>query len=252
MGSKMVGKVEQYLLDKISKEGTIHMTLIDPEKVTPSSAVQTAKETESCNTAAIMVGGSTSEFGSHLDDVTKALKESVEIPLILFPGSHSGLTKYADAIWFMSLLNSSDPYFLAGAQILGAPIIKKFGIEPLSMGYIIVGEGGTVSVVGKAEPIPYSKPELAAAHALAAQYFGMHFVYLEAGSGVGNPVSIEVIKTVKAAIDLPIIVGGGIRTGAQAKEIAKAGANIIVTGNVLEENNSKSKIHELIRNIKTK
>ncbi|MCW8802177.1 MAG: HisA/HisF-related TIM barrel protein, partial [Candidatus Bathyarchaeota archaeon] len=109
-----------------------------------------------------------------------------------------------------------------------------------------------VSVVGKAEPIPYSKPEFAVAHALAAQYFGMHFVYLEAGSGVGNPVSVEVIKTVKAAIDLPLIVGGGIRTGAQAKEIAKAGANIIVTGNVLEENNSKSKIHELIRNVKTK
>ncbi len=248
----MVGKVEQYLLDKISNEGTIHMTLIDPEKVTPSSAIKTAKKAESCNTAAIMVGGSTSNSGSHLDSITKALKESVKIPIILFPGNHSGLTKYADAIWFMSLLNSSDPYFLAGAQILGAPIIKKFGIEPLSMGYIIVGEGGTVSLVGKATPIPYSKPDLAAAHALAAQYFGMHFVYLEAGSGVDNSVPSDLIKTVKAATDLPIIVGGGIRTGGQAKKIAKAGASIIVTGNVLEENNTKNKIHELIRNVKTK
>jgi phosphoglycerol geranylgeranyltransferase len=248
----MVGKVEQYLLDKISKEGSIHMTLIDPEKVNPSSAIKTAQEAESCNTAAIMVGGSTSNSGSYLEDITKALKESVQIPIILFPGSHSGVTKYADAIWFMSLLNSSDPYFLAGAQILGGPIIKKFGIEPLSMGYIIVGEGGTVSVVGKATPIPSNKPDLVAAHALAAQYFGMHFVYLEAGSGVDNPVPANVVKTVKTATDLPIIVGGGIRTGEQAKEIAKAGASIIVTGNVLEENNSKSKIHELISSIKTK
>ena len=248
----MVGKVEKYLLDKISKEGSIHMTLIDPEKVTPSSAIKTAQEVEYCNTAAIMVGGSTSNSGSYLEDITKALKESVQIPIILFPGSHSGVTKYADAIWFMSLLNSSDPYFLAGAQILGAPIIKKFGIEPLSMGYIIVGEGGTVSVVGKATPIPCNKPDLVAAHALAAQYFGMHFVYLEAGSGVDNPIPANIVKTVKTATDLPIIVGGGIRTGEQAKEIAKAGASIIVTGNILEENNSKSKIHELISSIKTK
>ena len=248
----MVGKVEQYLLDKINKEGAIHMTLIDPEKVTPSSAVQTAKQAESCNTAAIMVGGSTSINGSHLDDVTKALKKSVQIPIILFPGNHSGVTKYADAIWFMSLLNSSDPYFLVGAQVLGAPIIKKFNIEPLSMAYIIVGEGGTVSVVGKANPIPNNKPDIAAAHALAAEYFGMHFVYLEAGSGVGNPVPAALIKAVKIATNLPIIVGGGIRTGEQAQEIVKAGASIIVTGNVLEENNSKNKIQELITSIKTK
>ncbi|MDG6222728.1 MAG: geranylgeranylglyceryl/heptaprenylglyceryl phosphate synthase [Candidatus Bathyarchaeota archaeon] len=248
----MIGTVEQYLLNKINKEGAIHLTLIDPEKVTPCSAVRTAKEAESCNTAAIMVGGSTSITDPHLDDVTKALKDSVEIPIILFPGNHNGVTKYADAIWFMSLLNSSDPYFLVGAQILGAPIIKKFGIEPISMGYITVGEGGTVSIVGKATPLPYSKPELAAAHALAAEYFGMHFVYLEAGSGVGNPVPVTLIKAVKTATNLPIIVGGGIRTGKQAKEIVNAGASIIVTGNVLEENKSKNKIQELISNIKTR
>jgi len=180
------------------------------------------------------------------------LKASVEVPIILFPGNHGGVTKYADAIWFMSLLNSENPYFLVGAQVLGAPIIKKFGIEPLSMGYVIVGEGGTVSVVGNAKPIPYSNPDLAVAHALAAQYFGMHFVYLEAGSGVGNPVPATLVEAVKAATNLPIIVGGGIRTGETAKELVNAGASIIVTGNVLEENNSKSKIQELISSVKTK
>jgi phosphoglycerol geranylgeranyltransferase len=187
-----------------------------------------------------------------LDNVTKALQDSVEIPIILFPGNHGGVTKYADAIWFMSLLNSSDPYFLVGAQILGAPVIKKMGLEPLSMGYIIVGEGGTVSLVGKATPIPLNRSDLAVAHALAAQYFGMHFVYLEAGSGVDNPVSSDIVTAVKDALDIPIIVGGGIRTGEQAKEIVNAGASIIVTGNVLEENNSKNKMQELISNVKTK
>jgi phosphoglycerol geranylgeranyltransferase len=246
----MVGRVEKYLLEKIEKEGTIHMTLVDPEKVTPSSASRVAKDAESCDTAAIMVGGSTSVSSSHLDKVTKALKDSVEIPVILFPNNITGITRHADAIWFMSLLNSADPYFLMGAQVLGAPIIKKFGLEPIPLGYIIVGEGGTVSVVGKAVPIPYSKPELASAHALAAEYFGMRFVYLEAGSGVGNPVPADMVRAVKTATGLPLIVGGGIRTGEQVKDIVKAGASIIVTGNVLEENKGRHKITELVDNMK--
>ena len=246
----MVGLVEKYLLEKIEKEGTIQMTLVDPEKVTPSSASHIAKEAEACDTAAIMVGGSTSFSTSNLDKITKALKESVEIPVILFPNNITGISRYADAIWFMSLLNSSDPYFLMGAQVLGAPIIKKFGLEPIPLGYIIVGEGGTVSVVGKAVPIPYNKPELAAAHALAAEYFGMRFVYLEAGSGVGKPVPSNMAKAVKNVVNIPLIVGGGIRTGEQVKEIAKAGADIVVTGTVLEENKGRHKIRELIDNMK--
>ncbi|HDQ06100.1 MAG TPA: geranylgeranylglyceryl/heptaprenylglyceryl phosphate synthase [Candidatus Bathyarchaeota archaeon] len=246
----MVGLVEKYLLEKIEKEGTIHMTLVDPEKVTPSSASHIAKEAEACDTAAIMVGGSTSFSTSHLDKVTKAVKESVGIPVILFPNNITGISRHADAIWFMSLLNSSDPYFLMGVQVLGAPLIKKFGLEPIPLGYIIVGEGGAVSVVGKAVPIPYNKPELAAAHALAAEYFGMRFVYLEAGSGVGNPVPSAMARAVKNVSNLPLIVGGGIRTGEQVKEIAKAGADIIVTGNVLEENKGNHKLRELIDNMK--
>ncbi len=246
----MVGRVEKYLLEKIEKEGTIHMTLVDPEKVTPSSAARISNDAEACDTAAIMVGGSTSVSFSHLDNVAKALKESVKIPVILFPNNITGITRYADAIWFMSLLNSADPYFLMGAQVLGAPIIKKFGLEPIPLGYIIVGEGGAVSVVGKAVPIPYNKPELAAAHALAAEYFGMRFVYLEAGSGVGNPVPADMVRAVKTVTDLPLIVGGGIRTGEHVKEIVKAGASIVVTGNVLEENKGKNKITELVDNMK--
>jgi len=118
----------------------------------------------------------------------------------------------------MSLLNSSDPYFLMGAQVLGAPIIKKFGLEPIPLGYIIVGEGGAVSVV--------------------------------AGSGVGKPVPSDMARAVKNVTDLPLIVGGGIRTGEQVKEIAKAGADIVVTGTVLEENKGRYKIRELVDNMK--
>jgi len=246
----MVGRVEKYLLDKIEEDGAVHMTLIDPEKVTPPSASRIVREAESCKTAAIMVGGSTFVSTSHLDMVVKAIRKTVKIPVILFPNNVTGISKHADAIWFMSLLNSSDPYFLIGAQVLGAPLIKRFGLEAIPMGYIVVGEGGAVSVVGRAVPIPYDKPELAAAHALAAQYLGMRFVYLEAGSGAKQPVPNDMIRTVKHAASIPLIVGGGIRTGEQVKEIVGAGADIIVTGTVVEECKVKDKIKELVENMK--
>ncbi|MGQ9459954.1 MAG: geranylgeranylglyceryl/heptaprenylglyceryl phosphate synthase [Candidatus Bathyarchaeaceae archaeon] len=246
----MVRQVEKYLLDKIKQDGAVHITLVDPEKVTPSSASHIVREAEFCQTAAIMVGGSTFVSTSHLDSVVKAIKKTVDIPVILFPNNVTGISKYADAIWFMSLLNSSDPYFLMGAQVLGAPTIKKFGLEPIPLGYIVVGEGGAVAVVGKAVPIPYDKPELAAAHALAAQYLGMRFIYLEAGSGAKQPVPTTMIMAVKNATSIPLIVGGGIKTSEQVKEIVQAGADIVVTGTVVEEGGVKDKLRELIENTK--
>jgi phosphoglycerol geranylgeranyltransferase len=199
-----------------------------------------------------MIGGSTFDSQEHLDAVIQAIKKTVDLPVILFPNNVSGISRYSDAIWFMSLLNSVDPYFLVGAQILGAPLIKKFNIEPISMGYIIVGQGGTAGIVGKAIAIPYDKPELAAAHALAGQYFGMRFIYLEGGSGVANPVPPEMIKTVKKYLDVPLIVGGGIRTREQAATAAQAGADIIVTGNLIEAADNKKRIAEVIEGIKQK
>lgn len=248
----MIGKVEKHLLEKIQKDGAIHITLIDPEKVTPQSASRIAREAESCKSAAIMIGGSTLVLTDHLDSVVKAVKEAVKIPVILFPNNVTGISRYADAVWFMSLLNSSDPFFLSGAQVLGAPIIKKFGLEPMPLGYVVIGEGGAVGVIGRISPIPYDKPELAAAHALAAQYFGMRFVYLEAGSGAKMPVPVEMIKLVKAFVDVPLIVGGGIKNGEQARAAVDAGAEIIVTGTVVEESKVKDKLEELVDSISGK
>ena len=136
-----------------------------PVRSTSASASMLAKRAESCRTKAIMVGGSTSTSTTHLNTVVRAIKRQVRIPVILFPNNVTGISKYADAIWFMSLLNSLDPYFLVGAQILGAPVVKKYNLEALPLGYIIVGEGGTAGIVGRAMPIPYTKPELAAVHA---------------------------------------------------------------------------------------
>jgi len=246
----LLGNVEKYLLDKIRAEGSIHMTLIDPEKLSPQQASKIAENSKSSGTSAIMVGGSTFISQIHLDDVVKAIKSTVKIPTILFPNNITGISRHADAIWFMSLLNSTDPYFLMGAQVLGAPLVKKYGLEPIPMGYVIVGEGGTAGIVGKAIAVPYTKPELAAAHALAGQYLGMRFVYLEGGSGAKNPVPPEMIRVVKHYIDIPVVVGGGIRTKEQAFAAASAGADVIVTGNVLEGNDVGRKISEIIAGIK--
>jgi len=244
------GLVEKYLLEKINAERSIHITLVDPEKITPDQASQVAENSKASDSAAIMVGGSTFVSQVHLDAVVKAIKSTVNLPTILFPNNVSGISQHADAIWFMSLLNSVDPYFIMGAHVLGAPLVRKFGLEPISMGYIIVGEGGTASIIGKAIPVPYDKPELAAAHALAAKYLGMHFIYLEGGSGAKNPVPPEMIHTVKKVVDIPLVVGGGIRTKEQAVTAALAGADIIVTGNLIESDDALRQISEIVDGIK--
>ena len=135
---------------------------------------------------------------------------------------------------------------------MGAPVIKKFGLEAIPLGYIIIGEGGAAGVIGRACPIPYNKPELAVAHALAAQYFGMRFVYMEAGSGVKHSVPSDMIRMVKEIVSVPLVVGGGIRTSQQVKEMVRAGADIIVTGTVVEECKVREKIKELVEGIRRK
>ena len=248
----MFGSIENYLLKKIEAETSIHITLIDPEKITPEQASKVAENSSRSGTAAIMIGGSTFVSQDHLDSVVKTIKKTVELPIILFPNNITGISQKADAIWFMSLLNSVDPYFLMGVQILGAPLVKKLQLEPISMGYIIVGEGGTAGIIGKALPIPYNKPELAIAHALAGQYLGMHFIYLEGGSGTKSPVPPEIIRAVKNVINVPLIVGGGIRNKKQAVVAVSAGADIIVTGNIIESVNADQKLSEIIDGIKNR
>ncbi len=249
----MTGKTEAYILKEIEKNGAIHMTLIDPERVTPNEALYLAKECEMCGSSAIMVGGSTIVSSAHLDLVVSSIKNRVKIPVILFPSNITGLSQYADAVWFMSLLNSSDPYFIIGAQVLAAPLVRKYGLETIPLGYLIIGKGGAAAVIGKASPIPYNKPELSVAHALAAQFLGMHFIYLEGGSGVNRPVPTEMVRIVKTIVDVPLIVGGGIRTGRQTKELVSAGADIIVTGTIFEKVERKflkNKIFEIMEGLK--
>lgn len=234
-------RVQKKLLNK-SKKGPLHFALIDPDKTPRKNIYDIARVLEEAGTDAILIGGSTGVTEVKLDNLIKELKNQVDLPIILFPGNINGISRYADAILFMSLLNSDDPYFIIGAQMLAAPIVMEYGLEPIPTAYIIVGYGGAAGYVGRARPVPYDKPEIGVAYALAAAMLGMTFIYFEAGSGSPKPVPSKLVETTKKILgnETFIIVGGGIRTPTKALELAKAGANAIVTGTILEEDLEKS------------
>jgi len=239
--------VREYILERIRERGAIHMTLLDPDKTPPEQASKIAREAFAAGTSAIMVGGSTGVSEGMTDELVLAVKKAVEIPVILFPGTPTALSRYADAVWFLSVLNSQNPYFIVGAQVQGAPIVKRYGLEVLSLGYILMGSGGAASLVSYARPLPFDATEVVVAYALAAEYMGFNFVYLEGGSG-GHPVPPALVRMVRENVTIPIIVGGGIREPETARELAKAGADILVTGTIVEESeNVQEKVREIVK-----
>lgn len=183
------------------------------------------------------MGGSTAVDQIELEEVVKTIKKTVTSPVILFPGNVTGVAPSADAIFFSCLMNSENPYFITEAQALGALAIRKHNIEAIPMAYLIVGDGGAAGFVGRARGIPPHKPALAAMYALAAQYFGMRFLYLEAGSGADGRVSQTMITAVRNVYEGTLIVGGGIASPEAAEAAAKAGADVIVVGTMLENGN---------------
>jgi phosphoglycerol geranylgeranyltransferase len=233
----MRGNVESLIQSKLKSGERLHFSLIDPEKATDLNYLESiASELAKAGTDAFLVGGSAGISETDIDDVVKVLKQFGK-PVILFPGNVSGLSRYADAVLFMSLLNSDDPYFIIGAQTLGAPIVARYGLEPLPTAYIIVGYGGAAGYIGRARPIPYDRPEIGLAYALAAEMLGMRYVYLEAGSGAPKPIPPEFIKMVKQGLKkAALLIGGGLRNPEDVKKAVEAGADIIVTGTVIEKN----------------
>ena len=237
--------VKQYLLDKIDK-GTIHVTLLDPEDQTPEKAAEMAKTMQDAGTDAFFIGGSTGITSENLGSTAKAIKEATGLPVLYFPGSPEALSNEVDAILFMSILNSKDPRFITAGQAFAAPIVRKLRIEPISMGYIIVEPGMTVAKVTQAKVIPRDNPEKAVAYAMAGEMLGMSLIYLEAGSGAGAPVPPEMIAAVKKNIGVPLIVGGGIRTPEAAAAAHKAGADVVVTGTIVEESGDTKLLKDIV------
>jgi phosphoglycerol geranylgeranyltransferase len=243
-------KVKETLWRKLKRE-RLHMTLIDPADDRGQAAGRRARAAADAGTDAIMVGGSTGYTPHDLDATVGAIKSAVSLPVILFPTSAGLLSGRADAIYFMIMMNSRDIRFLSREQMRGAPAVRKLGIEPISMGYVIVAPGMRVGQVGRAEVVPRSDARTAAAYALAAQYLGMDCVYLEAGSGAPRPVPPAMVARVRKTVDIPLLVGGGIRTPAAAAAAARAGGSIIVTGTVVERSaNPTARLAKIVDAVK--
>lgn len=236
--------VYSYLLQTIKNKGAGFLFLLDPDKTDIKQLKAIVPQIERGGADAILVGGSTYDRDS-LEGYLKEIKLSTDLPVILFPGNHLQVSKNADAVLFLSLLSGRNPLYLVGEQVRGAPLIKKYGIEPISCGYILVDGGCLTSVayISNTLPIPRDRINIAKFHALTAQYFGMKFVYLEAGSGAEVPVPDEMISSVKSYIDIPIIVGGGLKSVSLAKEKVEAGADFVVIGNAFE---GEMKIEEMV------
>jgi phosphoglycerol geranylgeranyltransferase len=248
----MIGKTEKYIHGELEAKKGLLFALIDPmDYKSPDDAVKTAKNAGEGGADVILIGGSTGVQGEALDSVAKAIKQSVSVPVVLFPGNIGTLTKYADAVYFMSMLNSRNPYWISEAQMLAAPVVRQSGIEPLPVAYVVVEPGGTVGWVGDAKRIPRDKPKIAAAFAMAAEYMGFRFFITDAGS---NPESghipLEMVSAVKSCISIPYIAAGGIKSPEQAKAVMKAGADIIQVGTAFEKENSVAKIKEMVKAVR--
>ncbi|MEC4849062.1 MAG: geranylgeranylglyceryl/heptaprenylglyceryl phosphate synthase [Nitrosarchaeum sp.] len=242
-------KVESFLKSELKKKNALLFVLIDSEESKLESSQKLAQDVEKIGASAILVGGSSATDQIEMAKVVKGIKKGIKIPIILFPGNITGVVPDADAILFSSLMNSENPYFITQAQALGASSVLKFGLEPLPTAYLVIGDGTSAWFVGSARGIPFEKPKIAAAYALAAQFLGMRFVYLEAGSGAKSSVTPEMVKTVRKAFNGFLIVGGGIRDIKTASDLVKAGADALVIGTFLEKGGSIKKLAEITKAI---
>lgn len=240
--------MNNYIVENINNGRKLHFTLIDPDRVNDLGKLEeTAARMVEFGTDAFLIGGSLGVTPEEAGETAKILKKT-GLPVIIFPGNINCLTPYADAVLFMILMNSMEHYYLMHAQIAAAPIIKKYKLETLPTGYIVVYSETAVAHVGRTYPIPVNKPEIILSYAWAAEMIGIKYIYLEAGSGSPKPVPPSFPAIVKKNTNLITMVGGGIRSPFIAKKLVSSGADIIVTGTIVEEDPDKaSKIISAIK-----
>lgn len=230
------------IYDWIVKQGLngkkIFALLLDPDEYNDQSLRHTLIEAGKSETDLILVGGSL--VTNPVAPFIQKIKENSEIPVLLFPGNLLQISNNADGILFLSLISGRNPDLLISNHVASAPMIKSSGMEVISTGYILVGNGKSTSVeyISNTRPVPSDKPDIASATAIAGEMLGFKLIYLEAGSGAQHPVKTEMITRVKENIKVPLVVGGGIRNPEDAKNILNAGADIIVIGNAVEKDPS--------------
>ena len=238
------------ILSKL-KTRKLFAILVDPDKHDEESLRQLASLANDRVVDFILVGGSL-VLGS-VDETVHALKGKTNLPIVLFPGNVLQISPNADGILFLSLISGRNPEFLIGNHVIAAPVLKKIDLEIIPTGYILIENGRTTAVeyISNTKPIPADKIDLVVATAMAGEMLGHKMIYLEAGSGALEPVNTSMIREVKKSIGIPLIVGGGIHTAEQVRQIYDAGADIIVVGSVVEENTEEfTSLLEFIKDLR--
>lgn len=232
-------------LTKVIQEKSAYLCLIDPDKVEVNQAKELACLYEENGADCILIGGSMM-LNNRFSDTIKELKKVVSIPVVIFPGIFNFVSEDADALLLLNMISSRNPQVLINEQVRSAPLIYQAKLETIPTAYLLIESGcmSSVQYMSHSLPIPREKADIAIVHALAAQYLGMKIVYLEAGSGAINSIPNKMIKSVKSHIEIPVIVGGGIKTPECASEKVMSGADFIVTGTVLEGLDNPSMVKE--------
>lgn len=232
----MVNRIYQSIADKKKEGKKSFAVLIDPDKVDEQKITELVMLTTEAKVDYLLVGGSL-VISNHLDEVVLQIKKQSNIPVILFPGTPSQVTRYADALLYLSLISGRNPELLIGQHVISAPFVKQSGLEIMSTGYMVIDGGAptTVSYISNATPIPADKNEIAMCTAMAGEMLGMKLIYMDAGSGAKRPITEAMIEKVSAVIEAPLVVGGGINDPEKAYLNCKAGADVIVVGNAIEK-----------------
>ncbi len=239
-------------LQTIQREkGAGFVLLLDPDKLALEQVEEAVSEMKAQGVDVLFIGGSLMLQENFDEFVARVKQASDGMPVVIFPGSLRQISAHADAILYLSLISGRNPTHLIDTQVQAAPIIWRLGIEPISCAYMLIESGGITSAefMSNTKPIPRDKPDLALAHALAAEFLGFKMIYLEAGSGARLTVPEEMIQAVSQVVSIPVIVGGGIRTPEEAARKVDAGARFVVVGNFFETQGNLNYLQEFARAI---
>jgi phosphoglycerol geranylgeranyltransferase len=243
--------VFQKLLAVKEKYAAGYWILLDPDKLPLADIPAFLRQAQEAGVDGILVGGSLIVNANFEQFITETKKYAGDIPVIIFPGGVQQVSASADAILFLSLISGREAQHLIGSQVVAAPIIHRIGLETIATAYMLIecGRPTAAQIVSNTNPLPCNKPEDVVAHALAAQYLGFKLIYLEGGSGADRSVPEAIVAAVTKTVEIPVIVGGGIRTPEDAAAKVKAGASFVVTGNILESSKDKSILKTFARAI---
>ncbi len=241
--------ISQYLNDKL-QNGTVHITLIDPMKQSPEAAGRLALTAQEVGSDLILVTGVGGLSQRSLLETTRLIREKISIPMVYSPAGAEALCFSFDALFFSSLLNSKNSRFVAGSHSQASILLKRMDVETISVGYLMIEPGMKLGESADIELVSRDNYLLASSYAVAAELFGMKYVYLEAGSSAAQPVPAGMIRAIKREISIPLIVGGGIRTAVDARRVRQAGADMVVTGTIIENAGYRERLRSILSALK--